>query len=286
MRWSNVVYPTLTQCQREYILGAVLGDDSMVLPEASLNAYLRATQSVAHTSYLVWKYEIMKNHTLQPPKPVSSRRGDRVHHGIRFHTRVTPELTALYRLCYPKGKKTVSQTWLDQLTAFSLAVWYMDDGTYAPGRDFCMLYTGAFPYSQQLLLRNYLRARWRVTDFVIQRNRQQWCLRFTRRGTQQLLEIIDPHVQPVPGMLYKLGGAGRPWKRSINPAMDRHHNAWKKTEDRLLERRYGHVPAIDLAQQLGRTRNAVCLRANKLGLNGWQPDRVSDGQGAYHISNN
>lgn len=223
----------------------------------------------------------MKAHTLIPPRLRYSPRYERVHWAVRFHTRATPEFTPLYYLCYPGDKKAVSQRWLDQLTAFSLAVWYMDDGTYAPGRDFCMLYTGAFSHSQQLLIKQYLHKRWNVTGFAVQRNRQQWCLRFTRLGTQQFLSIIERYVELVPSMTYKLGGPKRPWKRSINPLMNRYTNIWRKSEDRILEKRYGHIPAKDLAQRLERTRNAVLLRANKLGLDGWQADRVSDGQAFY-----
>ena len=280
-RWSNAVYLKLTTKQREYLLGAVLGDDALLRNTVSSNVHLRAQQSLAHREYLMWKYRIMENQTLTAPRVIQNNRYDKVHWGVRFHTRATPELTALYQLCYPNGKKTVSQSWLDQLTEFSLAVWYMDDGTYAPKRDFCMLYTGAFPYSQQLLIKQYLRNRWNVTGFAIQQNRQQWCVRFTRHGTQKFLSIVERYIELIPSMEYKLGGSERPWRRPINPLMDPHKNAWRKDEDRILEKYYGHIPARDLAQRLGRTLNAVLLRGNKLSLNGWQADRVSDEEATY-----
>ncbi len=281
MRWPERPYPTLTQRQREYVFGAVLGDDSLVLRSASINGYLKTIQSVAHQDYLIWKYEIMKDHTLMSPKLVGSRRKDRIHWGVRFHTRATPDLTVCYRLCYPNGRKTVSNAWLNQLTAFSLAVWYMDDGSYAQGRDFCMLYTGAFTYREQRLLQRYLHERWRITDFVIQRNRQQWCLRFTRRGTQQLLAVIEPFIPLIPSMEYKLGGPNRPWKRSINELMNHHANAWRPSQDAFLTKHYGDLSGQDIAKHLGRTLNAVYLRANKLGL---EADQVSDGYGIYSVN--
>ncbi len=43
-------------------------------------------------------------------------------------------------------------------------------------------------------------------------------------------------------------------------------------------------PYAPLMQRLKRTLNAVHLRARKLGLNGWQPDRVSDGLAAYNYN--
>ena len=105
MRWPELPYPQLTPYQREYVLGAVLGDDSLVLPSHGIHARLRTQQSLAHKDYLMWKYEIMKNHTLRPPRIVQNNRYGRIHWGVRFHTRVTPSLTEFYHLCYPRGKK-------------------------------------------------------------------------------------------------------------------------------------------------------------------------------------
>ncbi len=281
-RWSNLIYPALTQRQREYVLGAVLGDDSLSLRRVSRHAYLRTQQSLAHQDYLIWKFHVMQNHVLTPPRLVRNVRYDRIHWGVRFTTRTTPDLTALYRLCYPNDCKTISLAWLIQLTAFSLAVWYMDDGTYAPGRHFSMLYTGAFPYKQQRLIQRYLDERWNITDCVIQHNRRQWCLRFTRRGTQQLLSIIESHIKAeVPSMLYKLDHPERRWTRPICERMNGWLYAWTRDEDALIRQQYGYVHAKFVAERLDRSVNAVRMRARKLGLDGWHADRVSDGRGVY-----
>jgi hypothetical protein len=188
-------------------------------------------------------------------------------------------------LCYPKDRKTVSLEWLNQLTAFSLAVWYMDDGTYASGRNFCMLYTGAFPYKQQRIIQCYLAKHWHVTGCAIQRNRRQWCLRFTRLGTQQLLNIVEPYIKvEVPSMLYKLGYPERGWTRPIQERMNGWVYRWKHAEDALLRQQYGFVRSTFIAERLGRSKNAVQLRARKLGLDGWRADRVSDDQGSYRFN--
>ena len=147
-----------------------------------------------------------------------------------------------------------------------------------------MLHTGAFPYAQQALIKRYLQTRWGVTGCVIQHNRRQWCFRFTRLGTQQLLNIIEPHLMAIPSMRYKLGYPKQGWKQAINEAMNGWLHAWREREDALLRQRYGHVPAVVLAQRLQRTLNAVHLRARKLGLNGWHPDRVSDGVASYNYN--
>ncbi len=344
-RWSNLTYPTLLPPQREYVLGALLGDDSLRVPncsvehvasrglprhhptrprraalsassapggqggpgavspakppegfsteqlgtlslrEVSVHAYLRSSRSLAHSDYLMWKHQIMQDHTLAPPRVQSNPRDGRIHWGIRFTTRTTPALTALYRLCYPNRRKAVSPAWLDQLTAFSLAVWYMDDGTCAPGRDCCMPYTGAFPYRQQIMIRTCLRERWGMTGCVIQRNRRQWCLRFTRLGTQQLLSLVEPYIKAeVPSMLYKLGYPERRWTRPIHERMNQWLYVWTPAEDALLQQPCGHVPGKVIAERLNRTVSAVQLRARRLGLNGWHPDRVSDGHGIYLLN--
>ncbi len=284
-RWSHLIYPTLTSRQREYVLGAVLGDDSLVLRSVSRHACLRSSQSLAHRDYLMWKFHVMQNHVLTPPRLTRNDRYGRVHQGIRFTTRTTPDLTALYRLCYPKDRKTVSLAWLSQLTAFSLAVWYMDDGTYAQGRNFCLLYTGAFPYKQQRFVQHYLEKRWGITGCVIQHNRQQWCLRFTRLGTQQLLTLVEPYIRTeAPSMLYKLGYPRRAWTRPIQERMNPWVYGWTADEDALLHQQYGYVRAKFIAERLNRSANAVQLRAQRLGLDGWRANKVSDGHGVYRFN--
>jgi len=229
----------------------------------------------------------MKNHTFKPPQVSKQPRYERIHWGIRFTTRTTPDLTALYRLCYPNGKKAVSLAWLNQSTEFSLAVWYMDDGSYAPGRDFCMLYTGAFPYRQQTMIRKYLHERWGITGCVMQRNRQQWCLRFTRLGSQQMLRLVEPYIRTeAPSMLYKLGYPERRWERPIQERMNRWLYAWTPAEDALLREQYGCACAKFIAERINRSANAVQMRARKLGLDGWRADKVSDGNGSYRLCSN
>lgn len=284
-RWSHLDYPALTARQREYVLGAVLGDDGLVLCPVSRHACLRTSQSLAHREYLMWKFHVMRNHVFTSPRVTRNDRYGRVHRGIRFTTRTTPDLTGLYRLCYPEDRKTVSLEWLSQLTAFSLAVWYMDDGTYAPGRNFCMLYTGAFPDKQQRLIQHYLVERWGITGCVIQHNRRQWCLRFTRLGTQQLLALIEPYIKmEVPSMCYKLDYPKRGWTEPIQEHMNPWVYGWTSHEDAMLNREYGYVRAKFLAEHLGRSVNAVQLRAQKLGLDGWRGNQVRDGQGVYRCN--
>ncbi len=282
MRWSHLTYPLLTQRQREYILGAVLGDDALSAHGQSLNARLVTCQSLDHKPYLFWKYHLLENFTLSPPRVIQSPRYDRIHQLVRFHTRATPEITILYKLCYPNGRKFVSLEWLQQLSAFSLAVWYMDDGTYAPQRDFSVLYTGAFSFREQQLIIKYLKMRWGITGCVIQRNRRQWCLRFSRLGTQQFLKIIRPHIESeVPSMRYKLGYPDYGWLRPIQDCMNRYLHAWQSSDDDLLRTWYGHLPTKELSRRLDRTPNAIYMRVTKLGVALSQTDRVSDGQGIY-----
>ena len=40
MRWPESPYPKLSQQQREYVLGAVLGDDSLLMNTGSLHAMI------------------------------------------------------------------------------------------------------------------------------------------------------------------------------------------------------------------------------------------------------
>lgn len=66
---------TITQRQKELIIGTLLGDGNMRLPGRNINANLIIAHSANQKAYVYWKYEILKNLVLTPP-----RREERIYH--------------------------------------------------------------------------------------------------------------------------------------------------------------------------------------------------------------
>jgi len=111
---------SLSKVQQQLILGSVLGDGYL---RKKVNAHLQITHSAKQKSYVDWKYNILKNIVITPPKFYKGN-GSRV--GYRFFTKSIPELTDFYDKFYQSGRKAVPKNLI--LSPLSLAVWYMDDG--------------------------------------------------------------------------------------------------------------------------------------------------------------
>lgn len=112
---------SLSEVQKELILGCVLGDGYM---RKKVNAHLQITHSIKQKEYVDWKYQILKNIVITSPKLY---RGNAGRVGYRFFTKSLSELTSFYSRFYQNGVKIVPKN--ISLFPLSLAVWYMDDGS-------------------------------------------------------------------------------------------------------------------------------------------------------------
>ena len=112
---------SLSDIQQQLILGCVLGDGYL---RKKVNAHLQITHSFKQKEYVDWKYKILKDIVLSPPKIYKGNAG-RV--GYRFFTRSIPEITDIYDQFYQNKRKFIPS--VIKLTPLMLAVWYMDDGS-------------------------------------------------------------------------------------------------------------------------------------------------------------
>ena len=86
---------SLTQIQKSLIIGTLLGDGyARIIPKRK-NALLEVNHSFKAKEYVDWKYEILKNIVISPPK---IRRGNGNRVAYRFFTKQHPEITELFNL--------------------------------------------------------------------------------------------------------------------------------------------------------------------------------------------
>ena len=58
----------LTPKQRSFIIGSMLGDATMRIGKKAKNANFKIDHCLEQKEYVFWKYEILKNFILTPPK--------------------------------------------------------------------------------------------------------------------------------------------------------------------------------------------------------------------------
>lgn len=181
---------SLSEVQKQVIVGCVLGDGYM---RKKTNAHLQITHSAKQSSYVDWKYQVLKNLVLTPPKRYFGNAG-RV--GYRFFTRSLPAFTQIYNLFYKDGHKVIPRGII--LSPRVLAVWFMDDG--AKSRNSFYINTQKFDTTSQNNLLDMLRKLGIVGN--LHKDKQYFRVHIPKASAVKLVKIIRPHV--IASMQYKL----------------------------------------------------------------------------------
>ena len=199
----------LSPIQRELIYGSMMGDAKRQSPRSC--ASVGFGQSEIQRYYLKWKSVILNNIMSKKGIHECSRYDNRfgkVYTSHRFYCVANSDVEEILTKFYKTGKKVITQEILDNLTDFSLAVWYMDDGgTYwrvdkierglnpAPGVKLC---TDSFSREENLMICNWLKNKYNINSYIeSSRGRVQ----VNADSVERFLNIIKPHV--IPPMLYK-----------------------------------------------------------------------------------
>jgi hypothetical protein len=129
-----------------------------------------------------------------------------------YHFSVShPYFKLLYHWCYPFGKKTFNQIWLDHLTAEGVALWYMDDGNArrnvnSSGRVSSVstnIATCCSDAEADLICRWFLDVhKIKFTPFLEVKKSDLWSVRANTENSRLFAHLVQPYI--VEPMLYKL----------------------------------------------------------------------------------
>jgi len=110
-----------------------------------------------------------------------------------------------YEAFYTEKGKRITSKILDNLFSsfFSLAIWYMDDGSLNKGRGRVTLHTEGFTYEENLLIKEALANKLNIEAKVYpNRKRGLYFLCLNRPNARSFFDIIYPYI--IPSMEYKL----------------------------------------------------------------------------------
>lgn len=192
---------SLTETQRQLILGTMLGDGHLSCAKTQRNARYSSRHGWVQQHYNSAKYQILSEFVPTPPK--KQKNGGWGEWSSVFATQSLPVLTSLWRLCFrlaPNGRyqKHVNQDWLAQLTWEGVAWWVGDDGHLnRVGR--CMtLHTEGFCFEMVELLVAWLNANgvecWVSPAWNRARTRQYHRIACSVTGTAVLIANIAPFM--------------------------------------------------------------------------------------------
>lgn len=190
-----------TQRQKEIALGSLLGDAYL---RPSGNSFsLSFTHGEKQKAYLEWKLAEFENFVATKDFYVRHIEFHGNTPTYSFATITHPYLLELHNLCYPNGVKFVSREWLELLSPLSLAVWYMDDGSFNRRYGTLVLCTNCFTFDEHATIIDFFISRYGIEPKIELRRNGQTVLRINASQRYQFFDLVAPHIPDC--MSYKLG---------------------------------------------------------------------------------
>jgi recombination protein RecA len=198
----------LSDQQWQVVLGGLMGDGHLAPNRRSRHGVrFRMGHGAKQVAYLDWKASLLGN--------IPQTRTVRPNGAVHVDVTPLPELHEVREVMYwGDGKKHLTEDVLKALTPLALAVWYMDDGSFAlrskglqertrGGTGRIEICVEAMSEGSRARLVNYLRDVHGVQSRVSLRGTaQKAVLQMTTAGTTRFQEVVAPYVHP--SMDYKL----------------------------------------------------------------------------------
>ena len=225
-RVMQTVEQKLSDQQWQILLGGLMGDGALSTTKSEHAARFRWGHGAKQAAYGDWKAEMFAN--IGVARSTNAK-------GAVFHDMMPlAELAELRRVVYMTGgRKTLTTEYLKALTPLSLAVWFMDDGSFtlrskglqsrtAGGSGRIEICVEAFTGGSQERLVAYLRDELGLdVKLRLAGARQVALIQFTTAASQRFLELVAPYIHP--SMDYKLL-PGLRGQFSVEPRFDAPRN--------------------------------------------------------------
>ena len=181
----------LTGIQRDLVIGALLSD-AYLMPTTAGWCF-RVSHGQQQREYVEWKFRVVSDFVRTGPRQCGR--------SCYFRTISHPEFAGLREAFYgAAARKAVPIDLLErELTAFALAVWFMDDG--ASDRRQVRINSQGFSFDENLMLVEFLQAKFGI-EVRLNRDKGRYRLRIGEGGMARFVNLVRPHL--IPSMLSKL----------------------------------------------------------------------------------
>lgn len=187
----------MTDRQRSIILGSLLGDAS--LRKTNINPIFTCEHGIKQLEYCKWKAEELKS--LGAKFSTSKRKTIDKRTGLYYESAIcrlpaNPAFLSIYSNLYIDGRKTITPEYLKDFDELSLAVMFMDDGSFKGSS--INIATNCFEEDELLLLSGFFKDRFNLT-FHINSNHSIYLL---KRDFEHFKKLVLPYMRQE--LLYKL----------------------------------------------------------------------------------
>jgi hypothetical protein len=198
IRRKRLAQISLSNHAKSIILGSLLGDGCMRIYKGDKNAKFSIRHSDTQQEYLDWKKTFLGFGGVSGTISKGTISKQRKNASF-FQSHVSEELSKIHEVTHKQNKLKIQRTWLNHLTASSLAVWWFDDGSLTSLRRRGVFCTDGFDEKSCLILSKYLQKVWNVRVSVKpivrkESNKSYYRLWLCTSELKIFLKIIIPHV--------------------------------------------------------------------------------------------
>lgn len=189
----------LSELQKQFIYGSLLGDLSIGMNKRSKNARISLIHCEKQEELFMKKVELlgefMGNYKLYEGS--FDKRTQKRYATYKGNSKAHEEFTKIYHLFYSEGKKIITKEILSLVThPIALAYWFMDDGTHSG-----VIATNGFSKQEVELLQQWLKTFWGLNVSMC-KNSNAYILRILSNSRKKFEDLIKPYM--VKSMYYKL----------------------------------------------------------------------------------
>lgn len=199
-KFSSLKNISLTDFQKQMIIGSCLGDGSIILNGRRKLPYFKVAHCEQQKNYLYWKKDILGLFVNSVSKCVDKRENSIMY---QFNTLSHKDLLLYRDLFYKDDIKIISKDLSNYITPLSMAVWYMDDGSLYKYN--CRIATQGFSKSDNEILSDIIFNNFKICSKVlksVRNNKEQYYLSFNKENSILLCSLVKPYF--IDCMKYKL----------------------------------------------------------------------------------
>ena len=191
---------SLNKLQKDVLVGLLLGDGHLETQNDGRTYRLKVEHSITQIEYTEWLSEIFSDWTTGMYKKVKNGR-----EYVGFTTYSHPSLRFYAHQFYNNKKKVIPSLIHKIITNTSLAIWYLDDGSWKSKRHSTfIIHTLGFSKRDLERIVEVLNTKNVKTKLHSQKNKY-WRLYILSESSDNFRKIISPIVSKFESMKYKLG---------------------------------------------------------------------------------
>lgn len=204
---------SLTKKQKEIIIGTLLGDGHLETLNNGETYRLRIEHSIKQKEYVDWMYNQFKEWTNKAPE--IRKQYLRFPNGsivlsqkYCFSTYSHGAFRFFGQQFYPKNRKIIPKMIGKLLSSMSIAIWYLDDGSFKSERHRTfIIHSHGYKKSELRIIQKALQLYGIDTNLHMQKrkNGTYWRVYILSKSAPKFKEIVEPIINQIPSMKYKLG---------------------------------------------------------------------------------